>query len=77
MSTNVDKLAAIRHDAARELYLILTGAYDEGTSPFTNPVIAQFVAIAQAADIAKEVLDEFEKVVPAAFEDAGRNDYNP
>jgi len=64
MASNDEKLAAVREFAARELLQILTKAYDDGISPYGNPLVAKFVAVANAAEIAREALDQYNEIKP-------------
>ena len=75
MATNAEMLAAVRREAARELYQILSKAQEQGSSPYDNPSIAQYVAVAQAADIAAEVMHEFDDPKGAISE--GQVPYDP
>ena len=66
MVSNDEKLTAIREFAARELLEILTKAYDDGISPYGNPLVAKFVAVVNAAEIAREALDQYHEIKPDA-----------
>jgi hypothetical protein len=77
MATNAEKLEAVRQFAARELLYILTRDYAAGSSPFNDPLVAQYVAVAQAADIAKEALHQFEEPVAPPPDLVERNDFDP
>jgi len=74
MATDEEKLDALRKAAARQLLDILTAAHDSGAAPHANPLVAQYVAVVEAVDIAKEQLNAPAQRKPAASFDAASYD---